>query len=52
MDERERDKFYSPPDPTDDDDDYELEPVDPAIASAEKRRAEHVAEQVFELLFL
>jgi hypothetical protein len=46
MDERERDKFYSPPDPTGDDEDYELEPLDPAIASAEKRHAEQVAEQV------
>jgi hypothetical protein len=46
MDERERDKFYSPPDPTDDDEEYELEPLDPAIASAEKRHAEQVAEQV------
>jgi hypothetical protein len=46
MDERERDKFYSPPEPTDDDEEYELEPLDPAIASAEKRHAEQVAEQV------
>jgi len=46
MDERERDKFYSPPDPTGDDEEYELEPLDPAIASAEKRHAEQVAEQV------
>jgi hypothetical protein len=45
MDERERDKFYSPPDPTEEDEEYELEPLDPAIASAEKRHAEHVAEQ-------
>ena len=45
MDEREREKFYSPPDP-DDDEDYELEPLDPAIVNAEKRHADHVAEQV------
>jgi hypothetical protein len=47
MDERERDKFYSPPDPTADDDaEYELEPLDPAIVDAEKRHAKVVAEQV------
>ena len=46
MDERERDKFYSPPDPTDEEEEYELEPLDPAIVNAEKRHADHVAEQV------
>ncbi len=46
MDERERDKFYSPPVPPDDDEEYELEPLDPAIVNAEKRHAEQVAEQV------
>jgi small-conductance mechanosensitive channel len=46
MDERERDKFYSPSDPTPDDEEYELEPLDPAIVSAEKRRAQEVAEEV------
>jgi hypothetical protein len=46
MDERERDKFYSPPDTTDDDEEYELEPLDPAIVNAEKRHAKEVAEQV------
>jgi hypothetical protein len=46
MDERERDKFYSPPAPTEDDEEYELEPLDPTIVNAEKRHANHVAEQV------
>lgn len=46
MDDRERDKFYTPPDPTDDDGEYELEPLDPAVVSAEKRHAKEVAEQV------
>jgi hypothetical protein len=46
MDEPDRDKFYSAPDPADDDDEYELEPLDPAVVSAEKRRAEEVAEGV------
>lgn len=46
MDERERDKFYSPPDPTPDDEEYELEPLDPTLVSAEKRHAKEVAEQV------
>jgi small-conductance mechanosensitive channel len=46
MDERDRDKFYTPSDPTPDDDEYELEPLDPAIVNAEKRHAKEVAEQV------
>jgi hypothetical protein len=46
MDERERDKFYSPPEVTPDDEEYELEAPDPAILSAEKRHAQEVAEQV------
>jgi hypothetical protein len=47
MDERDRDKFYSPPTPpVDDDEELELEPLDPAIANAEQRRAAEVAEQV------
>ena len=46
MDERERDKFYSPPEPTADDDEYELEPLDPAIVAAEERHAKEVAEHV------
>jgi hypothetical protein len=46
MNDRERDKFYSPPDPTEDDEDYELEPLDPAIVDREKRHADHVAQQV------
>jgi hypothetical protein len=46
MDERERDKFYSPPEVTPDDDgDYELEPLDPAVLEAEKRHAQEIAEQ-------
>lgn len=45
MDERERDKFYAPSDPTPDDE-YELEPLDPAVVSAEKRHAKEVVEQV------
>ena len=44
MDERERDKFYSPPAPGDDE--YELEPLDPTIVAAEERHAKEVAEQV------
>jgi hypothetical protein len=46
MDERDRDKFYSPPNPPEDDEELELEPLDPAIVNAEQRRAEEVAEQV------
>src|SRR5215216_6544165 len=46
MDERERDKFYSPSDPAPDDEEYELEPLDPTLVSAEKRHAKEVAEQV------
>src|SRR5215212_8409186 len=46
MDDRERDKFYTPSDPTVDEGEYELEPLDPTLVSAEKRHAEHVAEQV------
>jgi hypothetical protein len=48
MDQREQDKFYSPPDPTDDDAEYELEPLDPAVVSAEERHAKEVAEHVRE----
>ncbi len=47
MDERERDKFYTAPDPTaDDDEEYELEPLDPTIVSPEQRHAKAVAEAV------
>lgn len=46
MDERERDKFYSPPEPPADDDEYELEPLDPEIVAAEERHAKDVAEHV------
>src|SRR5262245_25196021 len=48
MNDPDRDKFYSKPSapPDDDDADYELEPVDPEIASAEERRAKEVAEYV------
>jgi hypothetical protein len=47
MDERNRDKFYSPPTPpADDDEELELEPLDPAIVNAEQRHAEEVAERV------
>jgi hypothetical protein len=46
MDERDRDKFYSPPNPPEDDEELELEPLDPAIMNAEQRRAQEVAEQV------
>src|SRR5215212_265570 len=46
MDERERDKFYSPPEVIPDDEEYELEAPDPTILSAEKRHAQEVAEQV------
>jgi hypothetical protein len=46
MDERDRDKFYSPPEPAADDDEYELEPLDPAIVAAEERHAKAVAEHV------
>jgi hypothetical protein len=46
MDEPDRDKFYSAPDPTDDGEEYELEPLDPAIVDAEKRRAQEVAQEV------
>jgi hypothetical protein len=46
MDDRERDKFYSSSEPTLDDGEYELEPPDPTLVSAEKRHAKEVAEQV------
>jgi hypothetical protein len=46
MDDPDRDKFYSAPDPIHDDGEYELEPLDPAIVSAEKRHAQEVAEDV------
>lgn len=46
MDDRELDKFYTSSDPTTDDGEYELEPLDPTLVSAEKRRAKEVAEQV------
>jgi hypothetical protein len=47
MDERDRDKFYSPPTPpADDDEELELEPLDPAIVNAEQRHAAEVAERV------
>jgi hypothetical protein len=46
MDERDRDKFYSPPNAAGDDEELELEPLDPAIVNAEQRRAQEVAEQV------
>ena len=46
MDERDRDKFYSPPDLTVDDGEYELEPLDPKIVAADQRHAKEVAEQV------
>jgi hypothetical protein len=46
MEDRERDKFYSPPEPTPDDEEYELEPLDPSIVSAEERHAKQVGELV------
>jgi hypothetical protein len=48
MNDPDRDKFYSQPSapPDDDDAEYELEPLDPTIASAEERRAKEVAEYV------
>ncbi len=44
MDERERDKFYSAPDAAADDAEYELEPPDPTVLSAEDRHAKEVAD--------
>jgi hypothetical protein len=44
MDERERNKFYSASDATSDDDDYEVEPPDPDVVSAEDRHGRDVAE--------
>jgi hypothetical protein len=44
MDERERNKFYSTPDATTDDGEYEIEPPDPNVLSAEDRHGQHVAE--------
>jgi hypothetical protein len=46
MDERDRDKFHSPPTPPPDDEELELEPLDPAIVNAEQRHAEEIAERV------
>lgn len=47
MDERDRDKFYSPPTPpAGDDEELELEPLDPAIENSEQRHAEEIAERV------
>jgi hypothetical protein len=44
MDERERDKFYSAPDASSDDGEYEVEPPDPDVVSAEDRHGQDVAE--------
>lgn len=44
MDERERDQFYSAPDTAADDAEYELEPPDPTVLSADDRHAKEIAE--------
>ncbi|HEX5472693.1 MAG TPA: hypothetical protein VFW73_12455 [Lacipirellulaceae bacterium] len=44
MDDRERDKFYSGSGAASDDDDYEVEPPDPDVISAEERHGREVAE--------
>ena len=44
MDEPERDKFYTAPEATTDDDEYELEPPDPAVVSAQDSHGKNVSE--------